>query len=137
MIVQLPGLCCNTCISKQLLQCDQLLQHTRGQPASNDIVRYGRPKECGLISIHCCYMRVQAKNAALKEAGAIVPDSFEDFETAIKLTYNRMVKDGSLKPQPDIPAPSVPQDLASAQKAGKVHTSCWLQTPGCSCRHLL
>lgn len=68
---------------------------------------------------------MQAKNAALKEAGAIVPESFEDFETAIKLTYNKLVKNGGLKPQPDFPAPSVPQDLASAQKAGKVPTFCY------------
>ncbi|KAK9864548.1 hypothetical protein WJX84_006197, partial [Apatococcus fuscideae] len=62
----------------------------------------------------------QAKNSALKEAEAVVPESFEDFEGAIKATYNKMVKEGSLKPQPDIPAPSVPQDLIAAQKAGKV-----------------
>ena len=66
---------------------------------------------------------VQAKNSALKEAGAVVPESFEDFEGAIKATYNKMVKEGSLKPQPDIPAPSVPQDLIAAQKAGKVRAA--------------
>lgn len=62
----------------------------------------------------------QAKNAALKEAGAIVPDSFEGFEPTIKATYDQLVKDGKLQPQPEVPARSLPLDLAAAKKAGKV-----------------
>lgn len=62
---------------------------------------------------------VQAKNAALKEAGAIVPDSFEALEGAVKQTYDKLVADGILVPQPDVPAPSVPLDLEAAKKAGK------------------
>lgn len=38
----------------------------------------------------------QAKNAALREAGAEVPDSFEGFEGAIKATYTRHVCGSSL-----------------------------------------
>ncbi|BDA50082.1 ATP-citrate synthase beta chain protein 1 [Coccomyxa sp. Obi] len=62
----------------------------------------------------------QAKNSALKEAGAIVPDSFEALEGAVKQTYDKLVADGVLVPQPDVPAPSVPLDLEAAKKAGKV-----------------
>ncbi len=62
---------------------------------------------------------VQAKNTALKEAGAIVPDSFEALEGAVKQTYDKLVADGVLVPQPDVPAPSVPLDLEAAKKAGK------------------
>ena len=62
----------------------------------------------------------QAKNAALKEAGAVVPDSFEAFEGAIKATYDKLVAEGTLVPQPDVPPPSVPMDLEAAKKAGKV-----------------
>lgn len=65
-------------------------------------------------------MLCQAKNAALKEAGAVVPDSFEAFEGAIKATYNKLVAEGTLVPQPDVPPPSVPMDLEAAKKAGKV-----------------
>lgn len=65
---------------------------------------------------------IQAKNAALKEAGAIVPDSFEAFEGAIKVTYEKLMADGILVPRPDIPAPDVPLDLEAAKKAGKVHS---------------
>ena len=67
---------------------------------------------------------MQAKNDALKEAGAVVPDSFEAFEGAIKETYDKLVADGRLVPQPDTPAPSVPLDLEAAKKAGKVGQSC-------------
>ncbi|KAK9815928.1 hypothetical protein WJX72_012098 [[Myrmecia] bisecta] len=62
----------------------------------------------------------QAKNAALKEAGAIVPESFEGFEGTIKKTYDQLVADGAIVPQADVPPPSVPQDLEAAKKAGKV-----------------
>ncbi len=63
---------------------------------------------------------MQAKNEALKDAGAVVPDSFEAFEGAIKETYDKLVAEGKLVPQPDYPPPSVPLDLEAAKKAGKV-----------------
>ena len=66
---------------------------------------------------------MQAKNDALKDAGAVVPDSFEAFEGAIKETYDKLVAEGKLVPQPDTPPPSVPLDLEAAKKAGKVRLS--------------
>ena len=63
---------------------------------------------------------VQAKNKALKAAGAIVPESFEGFESAIKEVYQGLVQDGTIIPQADVAAPAVPQDLEAAKKAGKV-----------------
>ena len=63
---------------------------------------------------------LQGKSTALQEAGAIVPDSFEGLEGTIKKLYDRMVADGEITPQPDTPAPSVPLDLETAKKAGKV-----------------
>lgn len=62
----------------------------------------------------------QAKNQALRDAGAIVPTSFEDFEPTIAATYKRLVEEGALVPQPDQAALALPQDLAAAKKAGKV-----------------
>lgn len=50
----------------------------------------------------------------------MVPDSFEAFEGAIKETYEKLVAEGKLVPQPDTAAPSVPLDLEAAKKAGKV-----------------
>ncbi|GMH32501.1 hypothetical protein BSKO_00335 [Bryopsis sp. KO-2023] len=62
----------------------------------------------------------QAKNAALAKSGACVPKSFEDLDAAIKATYDGLVAQGRLIPQPDYPAPELPLDLETAQKLGKV-----------------
>ncbi|GLC34540.1 ATP-citrate synthase beta chain protein 1 [Pleodorina starrii] len=62
----------------------------------------------------------QAKNAALREAGALVPDSFEGLEEAISSTYQRLVQSGQLVPAKDVTPPPIPQDLAAAVAAGKV-----------------
>ena len=34
----------------------------------------------------------QAKTLALREAGAVVPDSYEAFEGAIKLAFDKLVR---------------------------------------------
>ncbi len=62
----------------------------------------------------------QAKNAALKEAGAIVPDSFDDYGVLIKKTYEGLVKKGAIKPAPEVTAPVLPMDFAQAMKEGKI-----------------
>ncbi len=62
----------------------------------------------------------QAKNKALKDAGAIVPESFEDFEAAIKALYLELKENGVIKPIPESTPPEVPQDLETAKKQGKI-----------------
>lgn len=62
----------------------------------------------------------QAKNAALAAAGAIVPDSFEGLEGAVRATYQKLVDEGVLSPQADIEVPEIPMDLATAVKLKKV-----------------
>lgn len=62
----------------------------------------------------------QAKNNALKAAGAIVPESFEGLEGAVRDTYQRLVKEGVLVPTPDVVVPEIPMDLDTAVKLGKV-----------------
>lgn len=66
------------------------------------------------------YVFIQAKNKALKAAGAIVPESFEGFEGVVREVYQGLVSDGTITPQPDVPAPALPLDLEAAKKAGKV-----------------
>ncbi len=61
-----------------------------------------------------------AKNTALREAGAIVPNSFDDFGEKIKETYQSLVASGKLIPAPDVPAQLPPEDFAKAVKEGKV-----------------
>ena len=64
--------------------------------------------------------KLQDKNAALKAAGAIVPESFEGFEGIIKKTYDQLVEDGQIEPQPEPEVKTVPLDMDAAKKAGKV-----------------
>ncbi|THU69024.1 hypothetical protein C4D60_Mb08t09990 [Musa balbisiana] len=62
----------------------------------------------------------QAKNQALKEAGAVVPTSYEAFETAIKETFEKLVEEGKIAPVSEVKPPQIPEDLKSAIKSGKV-----------------
>lgn len=61
-----------------------------------------------------------AKNAALKEAGAVVPTSFDDYGEAIRRTFDALVKKGTITPAPDVPAPRFPLDYAQALKEGVI-----------------
>jgi len=61
-----------------------------------------------------------AKNAALKGAGAIVPNSFDDYGDAIHKTYEKLVADGVITPAEDVPAPKFPEDYAKAMKEGTI-----------------
>ena len=49
----------------------------------------------------------KAKNAALKEAGAHVPDSFFHFGDMIREIYDGLVKSGELVPAPEPETPKV------------------------------
>ena len=61
-----------------------------------------------------------AKNAALGDAGAAVPDSFDDFGTKIKETFNRLVEEDELEPKPDVEPPRIPIDYAKALRDGVI-----------------
>ncbi|CAN6468536.1 unnamed protein product [Victoria cruziana] len=62
----------------------------------------------------------QAKNQALKEAGAVVPTSFEAFEGAINETFQKLVDEGKVTPVTEFKPPPIPEDLSTAIKSGKV-----------------
>jgi succinyl-CoA synthetase alpha subunit len=61
-----------------------------------------------------------AKNKALKEAGAYVPTSFDDFDDQIKKVYTKLVKSGKHKPIPDVEPPIIPLDYDVALKQGVI-----------------
>ena len=61
-----------------------------------------------------------AKNKALKKAGAIVPNSFDDYAEKINQTYKKLIKAGKIKPALEVEAPHVPMDYAKALKEGLV-----------------
>lgn len=62
----------------------------------------------------------QGKNQALREAGAVVPTSYEGFETVIQQTFQKLVEEGKISPTPDFKPPAIPEDLNTAIKSGKV-----------------
>jgi ATP citrate (pro-S)-lyase len=61
-----------------------------------------------------------AKNTALKKAGAIVPNSYDDYDQKIKATYENLVKKGDIKPKPEPLVPRIPMDYAKALKDGLI-----------------
>merc|ERR1712168_853757 len=61
-----------------------------------------------------------AKNAALKDAGAHVPTSFDELGEMIGSVYNRLVSQGTIVPQPEVPPPPVPMDYNWARELGLI-----------------
>jgi len=61
-----------------------------------------------------------AKNAALKAAGAVVPNSFDDYGEKIAMVYKDLVKKKIIVPKPEPSVPKVPMDYNTALKAGLV-----------------
>ena len=64
-----------------------------------------------------------AKNSALREAGAVVPYSFDDYAEAINRVYKNLVDKGVIVPQPEPAVPTMPMDYATAVKKGLVRKS--------------
>ncbi|MFX1418748.1 MAG: citrate/2-methylcitrate synthase [Promethearchaeota archaeon] len=62
----------------------------------------------------------EAKNKALKEAGALVPESYEDFDKLIKQTYEKLVQEGTIKPSKEEEPPKIPTDFNEAIRLGLV-----------------
>ena len=60
----------------------------------------------------------EMKNQALREAGAIVPDSFDDYGDKIREAYEKLKDEGAIKEreEPDYPKP--PMDYSAALKNG-------------------
>lgn len=61
-----------------------------------------------------------AKNAAMRAAGAIVPQSFEEFGKTIREVYQRLVKEGKIIEKPEPEVPSIPMDYSWAQQLGLI-----------------
>ncbi len=60
------------------------------------------------------------KNAALKKAGAVVPDSFNDFDKKIKETFEKLKKEGRISEFQEPAVPSIPKDYLKAVAEGLV-----------------
>lgn len=62
----------------------------------------------------------QAKNEALRAAGAVVPDSFDDYDRKIRETFEELQRRGVIEPVPEFDPPPIPLDYADAVKRGLV-----------------
>jgi ATP citrate (pro-S)-lyase len=51
-----------------------------------------------------------AKNKAMRAAGFIVPDTFEDLPAVLKSTYEKLVAQGTIVPKAEIEPPQIPMD---------------------------
>ncbi|KAJ1301880.1 hypothetical protein OPQ81_000720 [Rhizoctonia solani] len=61
-----------------------------------------------------------AKNAAMREAGFVVPDTFEDLPLVLQQTYESLVARGTIVPQPERDPPVIPMDYKWAQELGLI-----------------
>lgn len=68
------------------------------------------------------------KNKALREAGAIVPESFNDFGEKIKETFDSLVAEGKITPKPDVEPPVIPVDFSTALAEGRIRVETHFMT---------
>ncbi|WVQ98068.1 hypothetical protein IAU59_005190 [Kwoniella sp. CBS 9459] len=61
-----------------------------------------------------------AKNRAMRAAGFIVPDTFEDLPETLKATYEKLVSAGAITPKAEIEPPQIPMDYQWASKLGLI-----------------
>jgi len=61
-----------------------------------------------------------AKNRALREAGALVPTSFEEFGSLINQVYQQLLSEGALQPLEEPPVPKIPMDFSWAMRLGLI-----------------
>lgn len=60
------------------------------------------------------------KNKSMKDAGIYVPDTFEDLPQLLGQVYQGLVKNGTIKPQPEPVPPKIPIDYSWAQELGLI-----------------
>ncbi|KAI1724572.1 coA-ligase domain-containing protein [Ditylenchus destructor] len=72
-----------------------------------------------------------SKNAALRAAGANVPDSFDDFGNLISSVYKGLVDKGVIVPQTEEPPPPVPMDYQWAKELGLIRKPASFMTSIC------
>lgn len=76
----------------------------------------------------------EAKQKALRDAGAVVPNSFEEFSGAIEETYKKLVADGIVVEKEEAPPPNVPINYSNAVQDGRVRRSTGIVSTICDDR---
>jgi ATP-citrate lyase alpha-subunit len=62
----------------------------------------------------------EAKNKALREVGAIVPNSYEDLDKKIKETFEKLKQEGKIEPVDEFQPPQIPIDFNEATRRSLV-----------------
>jgi len=62
----------------------------------------------------------EAKNKALRAAGIIVPSSFAELESTIQEQFQKLIREGKMKPKQDTQPAALPLDYKDAVKKGLV-----------------
>ncbi len=62
----------------------------------------------------------EAKNAALKEVGVIVPESFDDYGRMIRETFDKLQAEGKITPKEIPVTPPIPADFNALKAKGQV-----------------
>lgn len=60
------------------------------------------------------------KNKAMREAGIFVPETFEEMPELLARVYQKLLKDGTIKPAAEPVVPKIPIDYAWAQELGLI-----------------
>ena len=71
------------------------------------------------------------KNKALTEAGCFVPPSFDELGHMISDVYKKLVKDGVIVPEEEVPPPTVPMDYTWARELGLIRKPASFMTSIC------
>ncbi|XP_071158755.1 ATP-citrate synthase-like isoform X1 [Mytilus edulis] len=71
------------------------------------------------------------KNKALKEVGCYVPTSFDELGQVIGDLYKKLVNDGVIVPQEEVPPPTVPMDFTWARELGLIRKPASFMTSIC------
>jgi len=79
-------------------------------------VQFGHANACANSTMETAV----AKNEALREAGAYVPDSFDNLDATIRSVYEQLLVDGVIFPRPEVRPPTVPMDYSWAQELGLI-----------------
>lgn len=90
-------------------------------------VQFGHAGSCA----NAASETADAKNSALKAAGAFVPKSFDELGTVVGEVYDSLVEDGIIVPQPEQAPPTVPMDFTWARELGLIRKPASFMTSIC------
>lgn len=72
-----------------------------------------------------------AKNRALREHGAFVPDTFDELGNVIRQVYEKLVASAVIVPKEEVPPPTVPMDYDWARELGIIRKPASFMTSIC------